>query len=220
MYLLTRCLVLDHNNCLSFDRTYNPFITWCEFEEVPNGALRHVEGTPEAFSFSEWENTSSGDPAGYCFASVSGGDAAGQGEYSIDNAVNALNENGYPAYAAAKAAGDGARCARFVQWSIEAGFGLKRDALKGKAPIPARQYGSFLEELGFRQVNTSDYLKGDIAVIQGYPGGTADIYGVPYGHVQMYNGNQWISSYYQNNFCPGSKYQKYQPSIEIYRITP
>ncbi len=83
MYLLTRCLVLDHNNCLSFDRTYNPFITWCEYEEVPNGALRHVEGTPEALSFSEWENTPSGDSADYYFASVSGGEASGLGsDYS------------------------------------------------------------------------------------------------------------------------------------------
>ncbi len=56
MYHLTRCLVLSYNNCMSLVWTYNPSIPWYEFEEAPNGALRHVEGTPEALSFSEWEN--------------------------------------------------------------------------------------------------------------------------------------------------------------------
>ena len=53
MYPLTRCLVLGNDNCMSFEGLYNPFLPWYEFEEAPNGALRHVEGTPEALSFSE-----------------------------------------------------------------------------------------------------------------------------------------------------------------------
>ncbi len=73
MYHLTRCLVLSYNNCMSLVWTYDSSISWYEFEEAPNGALRQVEGTTEALSFSEWENTPSGDPTGYCFASVSGG---------------------------------------------------------------------------------------------------------------------------------------------------
>ncbi len=73
MYHLTRCLVLSYNNCMSFEGPYNSFLPWYEFEDAPIGALRHVEGTPEALSFSEWENTSSGDPTDYYFASVSGG---------------------------------------------------------------------------------------------------------------------------------------------------
>ena len=80
MYHLIRCLVLGHNNCMSFEGLYNPFLPWYEFEEAPNGALRQVEGTTEAFSFSEWENTSSGDPTDYYFASVSGGEPAGEGD--------------------------------------------------------------------------------------------------------------------------------------------
>ena len=83
MYHLTRCLVLGHKNCISLVWTYDSSISWYVFGVVPNGALRHVEGTPEALSFSEWESTPSGDPAGYCFASVSGGEASGQGsDYS------------------------------------------------------------------------------------------------------------------------------------------
>ena len=80
MYHLTRCLVLSYNNCMSLEGPYNPFIPWYEFDVAPNGALRHVEGTPEALSFSEWENTSSGDPTDYYFASVSGGEPAGEGD--------------------------------------------------------------------------------------------------------------------------------------------
>lgn len=41
--------------------------------------------------------------------------------------------------------------------------------------------------------------------------------GITYGHVQMYNGTQWISNYNQNNFWPGGNYRTYQPSFEIYR---
>jgi hypothetical protein len=144
----------------------------------------------------------------------------GDGGYSVDNAVGWLNENSYSSYSTAKAAGDGARCARFIRWSLEAGFGLQKDALTGKAPVPARLYGPFLQGLGFTQVNTTNYLKGDIAVIQGYPGGTSDANGVPYGHIQMYNGTQWLSNFYQNNFWPGSNYQKYQPTYQIYRMNP
>ena len=60
--------------------------------------------------------------------------------------------------------------------------------------------------------------KGDVAVIQGYPGGTADKNGVPYGHIQMYNGNQWVSDFYQNHpFYPGKNYELYEPSYTIYR---
>ncbi len=66
-----------------------------EFEEAPNGALRHVEGTPEALSFSEWENTPSGDPADYYFASVSGGKPAGQ-EDAPSYLDNALKFEGAP----------------------------------------------------------------------------------------------------------------------------
>ena len=84
MYHLTRCLVLGHKNCISLVWTYDSSISWYVFGVVPNGALRHVEGTPEALSFSEWESTPSGDPADYYFASVSGGEPHGQGGNGID----------------------------------------------------------------------------------------------------------------------------------------
>ncbi len=89
MYHLIRCLVLGHNNCMSFEGLYIPFLPWYEFEEAPNGALRHVEGTPEALSFSEWESTPSGAPADYYFAPVSEGEPAGQRGSQLDPSISA-----------------------------------------------------------------------------------------------------------------------------------
>jgi hypothetical protein len=135
--------------------------------------------------------------------------------YLIFNAVNWLNENSHLTYSVAAAAGDGAKCAYFVRMALEAG-GINTAI----HPVPARLYGSYLKNWGFTQINTLNYLKGDIAVIQGYPGGTADENGVPYGHIQMYNGTQWLSNFYQNSFWPGPYYQKYQPAFQIYRMNP
>ena len=50
------------------------------------------------------------------------------------------------------------------------------------------------------------------------PGDTSDIDGIPYGHIQMYNGNIWISDFKQlRDFWPGSGYRTYQPPYVIYR---
>ena len=99
MYHLTRCLVLGHNNCISLVWTYDSSTSWYVFGVVPNGALRHVEGTPEALSFSEWESTPSGDPADYYFASVSGGEPSGGGVHDVSQAgLNFIA--GYEGYSA------------------------------------------------------------------------------------------------------------------------
>ena len=99
MYHLTRCLVLGHKNCISLVWTYDSSISWYVFGVVPDGALRHVEGTPEALSFSEWENTPSGDPADYYFASVSGGEPSGGGVHDVSQAgLNFIA--GYEGYSA------------------------------------------------------------------------------------------------------------------------
>ncbi|MFP5471079.1 MAG: hypothetical protein ACLGGV_05750 [Bacteroidia bacterium] len=141
----------------------------------------------------------------------------GRNAFDINASVNWLNNNSFSSYPAAKEAGCGASCARYIRYSLEAGSGLRRDAFLGRTPVPAREYGPFLESIGFNAINADTYLLGDIAVIQGYPGGTADANGVPYGHVQMYNGTQWISNYYQNDFWPGANYRRYQPAFQIYR---
>ena len=81
MYHLTRCLVLGHNNCISLVWTYDSSVSWYEFEEAPNGALRHVESTPQPLAFYKWADApaSLSNAADYYFASVSGGKPAGQG---------------------------------------------------------------------------------------------------------------------------------------------
>lgn len=142
------------------------------------------------------------------------GDNSNNGDkYSVDNAVNWLNNNAHSSWKDSKG-----QCAKYIRWSLESGLGLKKDAFLGKAPVAARSYGPFLESQGFQSVNTSNYLKGDIAVIQGYEGGTSDANGVPYGHIQMYNGNIWISDFKQHRpFWPSGKYELYKPSFVIYR---
>jgi hypothetical protein len=133
--------------------------------------------------------------------------------YSTDKAVNWLNNNAHSSWKDAKG-----QCAKYIRWSLEAGVGLEKNAFLGKTPVPARLYGPFLESKGFQPVNTTSYLKGDIAVIQGYPGATADPSGIPYGHIQMYNGSIWISDFKQmRDFWPGGGYRTNQPSFVIYR---
>ncbi|HLW06200.1 MAG TPA: hypothetical protein VKY45_01450 [Marinilabiliaceae bacterium] len=149
-----------------------------------------------------------------------GGATNSGGAYSIDNAVNWLNDNAHSSWKDAKG-----ECGTYIRCSLEAGFGLNKDALKGKtvdqtgkAIGAAKTMGPYLENLGLGSVNTTSYLKGDIAVIQGYPGATSNAYGITYGHVQMYNGSIWISDFKQlRDFWPGGGYRTNQPSFVIYR---
>jgi len=105
----------------------------------------------------------------------SGGDQSG---YNIDKAVNYLND-----HALDKSSG---RCAYYVRQALEAG-GINTNP----HPVSAKNYGSYLSNWGFSTVSPSNYTpaKGDIGVIQPYPGGG------PHGHIQMYNGNIWISDF-------------------------
>ena len=129
--------------------------------------------------------------------------------FNIDNAVNWLNNNAHESWKDANG-----QCAYYVRMALEAG-GINTS----NHPVPARLYGSYLESWGFSIENSTSYFKGDIAVIQGYPGATADpVTGIPYGHIQMYNGSIWISDFKQNRpFWPGAKYEYYKPPFDIYR---
>nr|WP_298655862.1 hypothetical protein [uncultured Flavobacterium sp.] len=104
------------------------------------------------------------------------------------------------------------RCGYYVRMALEAG-GINTNS----HPVPARLYGSYLKNWGFSKVNTDKFERGDIAVFQGYPGATADKNGVPYGHIQIYNGNQWMAVWHQNGFWPGRGYSVNKASFEIYR---
>ena len=54
--------------------------------------------------------------------------------------------------------------------------------------------------------------KGDVAVIQPYPGGD------PNGHIAMYDGQSWVSDFKQRDVWGGpGGYRKNKPTCVIYR---
>ncbi len=136
--------------------------------------------------------------------------AQGGGEYNIDNAVNWLNNNAHASWKDAKG-----QCGLYIRYALEAGFGLNKDALKGKTTDNtgyAKNMGPYLQKLGFHSINTTSFLKGDIAIIQSHEGGSSA------GHAQMFNGSIWISDFKQERpFWPSGNYLKHQPSFQIYR---
>ena len=77
----------------------------------------------------------------------------------------------------------------------------------------AKNYVYYLPKKGFNEVPQENYvpLAGDIVVIQSYTGGSV------HGHIQMYNGEAWVSDFVQKDFWPGSGYKKNEPSYNIFR---
>jgi len=134
--------------------------------------------------------------------------AAGQGGYSIDNAVSYLNEHANE---------------RSVHlFGKYVGLALQAGGIKG-AMADGKNYGPILVKNGFHVVNTKGYspMKGDVTVVDGNASHK-------WGHVQMYNGDQWVSDFFQG-WCstkPGYEYggkgfmvySKNIPSLTIYRI--
>ena len=75
-------------------------------------------------------------------------------------------------------------------------------------PYYACNYGPFLLKKGFNQINITDpnnytLIKGDIVVFDTYPGQPKD----PAGHIQMYNGEKWVSDFVQRRFWPSTAYE-------------
>ena len=104
------------------------------------------------------------------------------------------------------------RCATYVRKALEASGA----DTKGHS-VNAKDYGPMLERDGFSKVKRDNYNAqiGDTIVFQPYPGGTA-------GHIQVFDGNQYISDFKQpkNGIYPGPRYRKAQVSYDIYRPTP
>lgn len=99
-------------------------------------------------------------------------------------------------------------CARAVKRAILAG-GID---ITPHPPI-AKLYGSVLLQHGFRATPATGYQpqKGDVAVIQSYPGGS------PAGHIAMHNGTIWVSDFRQRDIWAGPGYRTHKPSYAIYR---
>jgi hypothetical protein len=77
-------------------------------------------------------------------------------------------------------------------------------------PAEAKDYGPFLEKNGATVVSQDDYKpqKGDVAVFEGNDAHQ-------HGHVEIYDGKQWVSDFKQNNFSP---YTKDAPPSTVYRF--
>jgi hypothetical protein len=126
--------------------------------------------------------------------------------FNLDKAVDYLNANAYPAYDKQTCG----NCARAVRLAIEAG-GVNTSNRPSSGS--AKDFGAYIKGWGFSTISNTNYtpLKGDVRVIQNYPGGSQ------HGHMDMYNGDRWVSDFLQNGFWPGSGYRQYQPDYQIYR---
>lgn len=128
----------------------------------------------------------------------------------INKFVNNLNHNAHQS--------PSGWCGRHIYWALKAGGLGKVGSLNGK------DFGQPLVENGFTPESPDNYepQPGDIAVIQPYPGGNQA------GHVEGWNGSQWVSDFFQpyrpnlpgHGIYPGPGYRKFQPPFKIYRPTP
>lgn len=123
-------------------------------------------------------------------------------DYDIDKAVKFIED-----HAKEKSIG---RCAEYVRLAIEAG-GIP---IPEPRPHDAKDYGPKLTEMGFTKVDTQNYqaMKGDIAVLQP-PSGQKS------GHLQMFNGEIWVSDFRQvrPGIYPGPQYREEKVAYEIFR---
>jgi len=93
------------------------------------------------------------------------------------------------------------KCATYVRLAIEAG-GLKSNT----QPRNALNYFDILKQLGFTELKTTIYIKGDIVVFDGVPGHQ-------YGHIAMWTGKEWISDFKQKNIIVNNAYNNGKSSI-------
>jgi Type IV secretion system pilin len=118
---------------------------------------------------------------------------------NISSAVAYLNAN-------ARSTSQG-QCALYVRQALAAGGLTSFDT---NHPGSAYQYGPYLINAGFTTVSSSGYvpLQGDVIVF-------ANMASRPNGHIQMYNGSQWVSDFRQNSMYPAQDYRS--GSYTIYR---
>lgn len=121
--------------------------------------------------------------------------------FNIHEALNHLTSN-----ALSNSSG---YCARYVREALEAG-GL---STYGR-PVSACDYDTYLSMIGFSIVDSSNYTpqEGDIVVHEATSGHS-------HGHIAMYNGNQWISDFIQNDMYGGSAYRD-NPNYTVLRWNP
>jgi RHS repeat-associated protein len=99
------------------------------------------------------------------------------------------------------------QCAKYVREGLEAGGGNTSGH-----PAYAKDWGNQLQRMGFIPIPSDNYVpqSGDVTVFQSRPGSSA-------GHIQGYDGDQWISDFFQNGFWPGSVYRNANTPNTTYR---
>ncbi|AMO50201.1 hypothetical protein GA0061071_103133 [Kosakonia oryzendophytica] len=97
-------------------------------------------------------------------------------------------------------------CATYTRQAISAGgINLIRTG-------DAKDYGDSLLKAGFTALPASAAPeKGDVAIIQPYPGGNIS------GHMTMFDGKNWYSDFKQRDMYPGPGYRRFHPPYVIYR---
>ncbi|CNI95935.1 hypothetical protein [Yersinia vastinensis] len=131
--------------------------------------------------------------------------------WDVSKAVQYLNDNAEPS--------SEGYCARYVKRAISAGG----DISTWPSIVSAKNYGSALIERGFRIVDVnSGHISGDVVVIQGIRKSDFPVGEIrkdhPHGHMAMFNGQQWVSDFKQNNgYYPGGDYRKAKPAYVFYR---
>jgi hypothetical protein len=102
------------------------------------------------------------------------------------------------------------RCAHYVRLAIAAG-GLQIQPPKSEA---AKDFGPKLIVAGFHPVGQKGYIQkpGDVIVYQ-------SIAGHPDGHMQIYDGDEWVSDFTQNSIWPSNTNAAWKKaSYTIYRF--
>ena len=96
-------------------------------------------------------------------------------------------------------------CAKYARHAFEAG-GMDTSG----HPVDAKNWGPTLTRNGAVQVPQDGYTpqKGDVAVFDGNATH-------PIGHITLYDGNQWVSDFKQNQMNP---YRTDPPPATIYRL--
>jgi hypothetical protein len=110
-----------------------------------------------------------------------------------------LRDNALPPYGIGK-------CATYVREALEAA-GQKTVG----HPLSAKDYGPSLVSWLFAKTDSSAVPEiGDIAVFQGAEG-------YPHGHIQGWDGKNWISDFIQEDFYPARKFKALNPDYATYR---
>ncbi len=97
-------------------------------------------------------------------------------------------------------------CARYVANALQgAGYKFTRQN-------SAYMYHSngILSGCGFVPVNTQSYQIGDVAVWPAHGGAGG---GGVHGHIQIFNGKNWVSDFIQRGFVPGKSYGNSKPTV-------